>query len=115
MTRFAKMDPRAILTPETRQRIPLPILHEFSRAIAYSVTHTLLWDLIPAGLAFVMLFWMGAARFRGMHHAEWMQTEACKEVDTPKRLTLVFHRERSSFPACKCLHLIHETRVGGLR
>lgn len=70
MTRFAKMDPRAILTPETRQRIPLPILHEFSRAIAYSVTHTLLWDLIPAGLAFVMLFWMGAARFRGMHHAE---------------------------------------------
>ncbi|GEO25591.1 MFS transporter [Alicyclobacillus acidoterrestris] len=74
MTHFAKMDPRAILTPETRQRIPLPILHQLSRAIAYSVTHTLLWDLIPAGLAFVTLFWMGAARFRGMHNAE-MDTE----------------------------------------
>lgn len=63
---LASMDPRAMLTPGTREHIPGFILNKLSAALSYSVTHSLLWDLIPAALAFFMVFWMGNKRFQGM-------------------------------------------------
>lgn len=63
---LASMDPRAMLSPQTRSEIPGPILHKLALALASSVTHALLWDLIPAVLALAFLFWMGGARFKGM-------------------------------------------------
>ncbi|WAH44696.1 MFS transporter [Alicyclobacillus fastidiosus] len=63
---LGSMDPRAMLSPQTRSQIPSPILHKLGLALASSVTHALLWDLIPAVLAFAFLLWMGRARFKGM-------------------------------------------------
>ena len=63
---FAKMDPRAILSPATRTQIPAPILDKLSAALSVSVTHALMWDLIPAALAFVVVFWLGSSKFQPM-------------------------------------------------
>jgi EmrB/QacA subfamily drug resistance transporter len=63
---IANMDPRAILTPQTRAHIPGFILNKLSAALSYSVTHSILWDLIPAVLAFGAIVWIGNGRFLGM-------------------------------------------------
>ncbi|MHB1629342.1 MAG: MDR family MFS transporter [Bacilli bacterium] len=63
---FANMDPHAMLSPATRTQIPPFVLSKLSSALSYSVTHALLWDLIPAVLAFLVVFWMGRSRFRGL-------------------------------------------------
>lgn len=62
---FSTMDPHAILSPATRAHIPAPILERLSSAMSASITHTMAWDLIPAALAFFLVFWMGKARFQG--------------------------------------------------
>jgi EmrB/QacA subfamily drug resistance transporter len=66
MQGLATMDPRAMLAPGTREHIPGPILDKLSTALSSSVTHSLMWDLIPAALAVFMVFWMGKARFKGI-------------------------------------------------
>ncbi|MCL6444189.1 MAG: MFS transporter [Alicyclobacillus sp.] len=66
---FTSMDPRAMLAPAMREHIPSFILGKLTGALASSVTTTLLWDLIPALLAFVFVFWMGNGRFKGMENA----------------------------------------------
>nr|NNM90214.1 MFS transporter [Bacilli bacterium] len=63
---FSTMDPHAIMSPETRSHIPTFILSKLSSALSFSVTHALLWDLIPAFLAFAVVFWMGRSKFEGM-------------------------------------------------
>ncbi len=60
------MDPRQMLTPQTRAHIPAFVLHRLSSALSTSVTQALLWDLIPAILALLMVFYMGNRRFKGM-------------------------------------------------
>ncbi|MDQ0189741.1 MFS transporter [Alicyclobacillus cycloheptanicus] len=61
---FANMDPRAILLPQTRAQIPGVILSKLVHALSTSVTQTMVWDLIPAILSVVLVFWMGGGRFR---------------------------------------------------
>lgn len=65
-SKLATMDPRAMLSPEMRAQIPATILHKLVHAMSVSVTNSLMWDLIPAVLAFFMVFWMGSGRFKGM-------------------------------------------------
>lgn len=67
---FAKMDPRAILLPQTRAQIPGAILAKLVHALSLSVTHTMAWDLVPATLSMVLVFWMGNARFRKPERTE---------------------------------------------
>lgn len=63
---LTNMDPHAMLSPATRAHIPAPILQKLGDALSYSITHALRWDVIPAVLAFIVVFWMGNARFKGM-------------------------------------------------
>lgn len=57
-------NPRQMLSPETRQHIPEPVLHRFTEALASSITHTFLWALIPAVLAMLLMFTMTKDRLR---------------------------------------------------
>ncbi|WAH39099.1 MFS transporter [Alicyclobacillus dauci] len=66
MQGMQNMDPRSMLAPETRAQIPGFILDKLSAALSYSVTHSILWDLIPALMGLAAVFWIGNARFRGM-------------------------------------------------
>lgn len=66
---LAQMDPHAMLQPATRAHIPAPILTKLSAALSTSVTHALLWDLIPAILALLFVFWIGNARFQGIRRS----------------------------------------------
>lgn len=68
-SKFGSMDPRGMLTPETRTRIPSFVLDKLTAALSTSVTHSLLWDLIPAVLAFFVVFWMGNGRLRTSQQA----------------------------------------------
>lgn len=65
---LSTMDPRAMLSPATRQHIPPFIMTKLAHALSASITSTMRWDLIPALLAFGMVFWMGRARFKGIQN-----------------------------------------------
>lgn len=60
---FANMDPHAMLSPVTRSQIPAPILTKLAHGLSVSISHTMLWDLIPAVLAILFVLWMGKARY----------------------------------------------------
>lgn len=68
-TNQSSMDPRQMLTPGTRAHIPGFVLHRLSASLSTSITQALLWDLIPAVLALLMVFYMGNRRFRGIEPA----------------------------------------------
>ncbi|RYM04764.1 DHA2 family efflux MFS transporter permease subunit [Sporolactobacillus sp. THM7-7] len=57
-------DARAALSPETRQHIPEAVLGKMTDAISASITQTLLWALIPAGLALLFMFFMPGYRLQ---------------------------------------------------
>lgn len=57
-TQFAHMDPRAMLTPETRKLIPDVVLQKLMHALSTSITHTFVWALVPAVLALLCVFFM---------------------------------------------------------
>lgn len=61
---FANLDPHAMLAPATRTEIPSFVLAKLEHALSLSLTHTFWWDLLPAALGLLMVFWMGNARFK---------------------------------------------------
>jgi EmrB/QacA subfamily drug resistance transporter len=55
-------DSREILSAEARAHIPAAILNKITDALSTSISHTFLWALIPAILAFLSVFIMGKKR-----------------------------------------------------
>lgn len=48
-------NPRALLSPETRSRVPKEALHQLADVLASSITATFLWTIIPAVLALLLI------------------------------------------------------------
>lgn len=55
-------DSRAILSEGARSQIPPQILDKIIEALSSSIVHTFMWALVPAGLAFLFIFFMGNER-----------------------------------------------------
>lgn len=55
-------DSRAILSESARSQIPPQILDKIIDALSSSIVQTFMWALVPAGLAFVFIFFMGNER-----------------------------------------------------
>jgi EmrB/QacA subfamily drug resistance transporter len=60
----ALVDPRAVLTPETRASIPAPVLEQITAVLSSSIAQTFMWALIPACLAVVGILLMGGERVK---------------------------------------------------
>ncbi|AZN39908.1 MDR family MFS transporter [Paenibacillus albus] len=59
-------DPRAILTPETREQIPKDVLDKIVSALSSSITYTFLWAIIPSVLALAFAFFMSREKLDAM-------------------------------------------------
>ena len=55
-------DSRAILSESARSQIPSQILDKIIDALSSSIVQTFMWALVPAGLAFIFIFFMGNER-----------------------------------------------------
>ena len=55
-------DSRAILSESARSQIPPQILDKIIDALSSSIVQTFMWALVPAGLAFMFIFFMGNER-----------------------------------------------------
>ena len=55
-------DSRAILSESARSQIPPQILDKIIEALSSSIVQTFMWALVPAGLAFIFIFFMGNER-----------------------------------------------------
>ncbi|MBS4204164.1 MDR family MFS transporter [Lederbergia citrea] len=55
-------DSRALLSPETREKIPAPILEKITDSLSSSIAQTFMWALVPAVLAFIFIFLMSKER-----------------------------------------------------
>ena len=55
-------DSRALLEGQARSHIPPQILDKITEALSSSIVHTFMWALVPAGLAFLLIFIMGRER-----------------------------------------------------
>ncbi|KRE59802.1 hypothetical protein ASL11_26670 [Paenibacillus sp. Soil750] len=56
-------DPRKILTPETRELIPVQVLDKITEALSSSIVHTFAWAIIPSVIALVAAFAMSKEKF----------------------------------------------------
>ncbi|WP_256757816.1 MDR family MFS transporter [Cohnella sp. WQ 127256] len=56
-------DPRKILTPETRDQIPTPVLDKITEALSSSIVHTFAWAIIPAVIALLAALFMSKEKF----------------------------------------------------
>ena len=56
-------DPRNILTPETRDKIPAEVLDKITEALSSSMVHTFAWAIIPSVLALLAAFAMSKEKF----------------------------------------------------
>ncbi|MFC4778212.1 MDR family MFS transporter [Paenibacillus sp. GCM10023252] len=52
-------DPRALLTPETREKIPAEVVDKIADALSSSITYTFAWAILPAVLALLVSLFMG--------------------------------------------------------
>lgn len=71
-------DSRAILSEGARSQIPPQILDKIIEALSSSIIHTFMWALVPAGLAFVFIFFMGNERMVYQKQQEKIKTETPK-------------------------------------
>jgi len=55
-------DSRALLSEEARKQIPPQILEKITDALSSSIVHTFTWALVPAGIAFLLIFTLGNGR-----------------------------------------------------
>jgi EmrB/QacA subfamily drug resistance transporter len=55
-------DPRALLNPETREKIPPVILEKITAVLSDSIAYTFAWAIIPAVFAFICVSLMGNER-----------------------------------------------------
>ncbi|MDQ8736605.1 MDR family MFS transporter [Paenibacillus sp. LHD-38] len=56
-------DPRKILTPETREKIPTEVLDKIIEALSASIVHTFAWAIIPSVIALVAALAMSKEKF----------------------------------------------------
>ncbi|MBP1996349.1 MDR family MFS transporter [Paenibacillus eucommiae] len=59
---LAELDPRTLLSPETRVDIPTPVLEKITAALSSSIAYTFMWAIIPAALALLFTFTMSSER-----------------------------------------------------
>ncbi|MEH7356706.1 MDR family MFS transporter [Neobacillus drentensis] len=57
-----KGDSREFLSEQARAQIPAPILEKITDALSSSIVHTFTWALVPAGIAFLLIFILGKER-----------------------------------------------------
>lgn len=55
-------DSRALLSEEARKQIPPQILEKITDALSSSIVHTFTWALVPASIAFLLIFTLGSGR-----------------------------------------------------
>lgn len=58
MPKGTAIDPNALLNEQARAHIPTEILGKITTALSSSIVHTFMWGLVPAGLAFLLIFLM---------------------------------------------------------
>lgn len=58
----ASGDSRALLSEQARAQIPPQILEKITDALSGSIVYTFTWSLVPAGIAFILLFILGKER-----------------------------------------------------
>lgn len=56
-------DPRKILTPETREKIPAEVLDKIIESLSASIVHTFAWAIIPSVIALVAALAMSKEKF----------------------------------------------------
>jgi len=59
---YASGDSRALLSEQARKHIPTEILEKITSSLSGSIVHTFTWALVPAGLAFLFIFFLGKER-----------------------------------------------------
>lgn len=57
-------DPRQLLLPATRARIPEPILEKITSILSSSITYTFMWAIVPAALALAFTLFMSRERLK---------------------------------------------------
>ena len=55
-------DSRALLSSETREKIPAPILEKITDALSSSISQIFMWALVPTVLAIIFIFLMSNER-----------------------------------------------------
>ena len=55
-------DSRALLSPETREKIPAPILEKITDSLSSSISQIFMWALVPTVLAVIFIFLMSNER-----------------------------------------------------
>ncbi|WP_251555472.1 MDR family MFS transporter [Neobacillus muris] len=55
-------DSRSLLAEEARTQIPPQILEKITDVLSSSIVHTFMWGLVPAGIAFLLIFGLGKER-----------------------------------------------------
>ena len=78
-------DSRAILSESARSQIPPQILDKIIDALSSSIVQTFMWALVPAGLAFIFIFFMGNERM------------VIKKQQTNKKSETSKHNEKAPF------------------
>ncbi|HEY4554301.1 MAG TPA: MDR family MFS transporter, partial [Bacillaceae bacterium] len=66
-------DSRALLSPETREQIPPPVLEKITDALSSSIASTFMWALVPALLAVLFIFLMSKERVIVPAKKEWTE------------------------------------------
>jgi len=78
---FMKSDPRAILEPEKRKLIPTPILNKITDALAFSISHTFIWTLIPVFIGLICILLMGNGKLQIFRTNDEKQTNLNPDVN----------------------------------
>jgi predicted MFS family arabinose efflux permease len=68
-------DSRALLSEEGRKLIPPQILDKITEALSSSIVHTFTWALVPAGLAFLLIFILGSEQMV-IHRSETTESKS---------------------------------------
>lgn len=67
---FTGGDPRTIFEASERVKIPAPILDKIVDAMSISITSIFAWSLVPIGIAFVVVLFMGNAKVTLQNQAD---------------------------------------------
>ena len=69
-------DPHTILSEGARAHIPPKVLKKIIDVLSSSIVHTFAWALVPAGIAFLLVFLLGKERMRSRKDTNFPGVEA---------------------------------------
>ncbi|HET7578131.1 MAG TPA: MDR family MFS transporter [Bacillales bacterium] len=72
-------NPRVMFSEKVRSHIPAPILDKLTGALSASISHTFLWALVPAVLAFGFVFLMTRERMQVYSNQENVKPKVSKQ------------------------------------